>query len=132
MADAHIPLIDFAYRDDQAILFARTRGELHPSSIVPMVKRMTEEGVRHNCRLFVLDHRAAKIRHLDFPEILKALPSERNLALPRGARLAIVLPSLVAQVKAVFETFFKSSGRDVRLFEDEPEAVSWLLGPDIP
>ena len=126
-----LPHVDFTFRKAQGILVART-SVLDVPSIPQTVKLMVEEGRRFSCRLFLLDHRWAKVQTYQFAELYQSLPRRAaDFHLPHRARLAVILPSADKSEKVFFEAFIANRGRQFKIFEDESPAVAWLMKANV-
>lgn len=122
------PNLDFTYQTEQKILIARTSGVVSISSWPAIIKQTLDEGHQHSCLRFLIDHRGATF-HLKFAELWTLPRNAGAFQHPEGARVAVLFISQAGRSKEFIEAFTHNRGYDLKVFEDEELAISWLLEP---
>jgi hypothetical protein len=109
----------------------RTSGVLPSSAWPEVVLRAGDEGRNWSCLRFLVDHRSVQFQ-FRFADIWRLPRNAGRFKMDRESRVALLLPLPHAAKKTFIEAFVANRGFNLKIFDDEVMAITWLREPSKP
>lgn len=117
---------EFFHNTIDKILVIKTEGMLD----LPSANRMRAEGwnvlKEHGYLRCLLDHSKAEGISLSTVDIYSLPKKYKELDIPYNFRMAVVVPNVMREDLAFYETVCKNNAYSVSIFFDHESALSWL------
>ncbi len=119
---------DITFLSEPQILIVRTVGILPIAAWPDVIRQTIEEGQKHACVRYLIDHRDATLRYR-FADLWMMPQNAGQFRTPPQARCAVLLPGPHSIRKTFIEAFMRNRGFLLKVFDKRDLAISWLLEP---